>query len=619
MNKKISKIVLILSITLILALGRLSVTFGVTIPILDSLKTYRLVTTFEISNVKNGDSGDLLNTKATIMLGSDLDSPYMINVSGFKSSEGIITKDANGVYTLTDIISSTAPNSSHSIIIERTFTTGAINYNIDKSLITSDFTKLSNYRNYLIADTGIEVNDVSIQAKAKSLTENITNPYDKAFAIFRFVNTSINYNTSQQYANKGALSALTYKQGVCEEYSELFVALCRASGIPSRTVSGYRNWGYGINSIIDLTNVRHMWAEVYLPNYGWTIVEPTVEFSSGAAVSNSALMNYFGKALNPAEHIASGYKAGSYNGEANFSSNYDRTKTSIPSMNTTFNATLSIIDSEAIMKATNAVENVEISKLQNSLDLAQILVNTLPNSIDKSDLNIRLKVVQKIIDAATIIKNQISAATIAVVKAESSNLQADLDLAKILVNALPDGIAKTDLNARLNTVQAIIVEEYQKIISATGLTVTAYLLPTGGNYNKALAAVSELKSSAVKTALQTKLVSILKTIESNKARSKFPTLLDSPFLATEDTRKIWDITLNQAMDEKTVTTNNITMKNSRGQSVDFTVRCKDKVITIIPINKFEIGEQYVVYISNKVLSISGNGFKNGYYYTFEVN
>ncbi|MBU3143447.1 transglutaminase family protein [Clostridium sp. CF012] len=614
MNKKISKTLLILAITLILALGRLSATFGVTVPILDSLETYRLVTTFEITNIKNGDSGDFLNTKAIIMLGSDLDSPYMLNVSAFKSSEGIITKDANGAYILTGVISRTAPNSSHNIIIERTFTTGTIDYNIDKSTITSDYTKLFNYTNYLKEEISIEVNDARIQAKAKSLTENITNPYDKAFAIFRFVNSSMNYNISSQYANKGALSALTYKQGVCEEYSKLFVALCRASGIPSRTVSGYRNQNTGINTTIDLTNIRHMWAEVYLPNYGWIIAEPT-----GASVSDDALVNLFGKALNPAEHIATGYKAANYNDGATFSSNYDRTKTSPPIMITNFNATLYVIDRKAISNAINAVVKVEGSNLQADIDSAIILVSALPNSIDKSDLNIRLNVVQQTIDRATIANNAIFTATTTVVKAESSNLQAYIDLAKILVNALPNGLAKTNLNARLDTVQNIIIVEYQKISKATSLTAAAYLLPSGENYNKALAAVSDLESGAIKTSLETKLVSILKTVENNKARSKFPTLLDSPFLATENTGKTWDIKLNQAIDEKTATTNNISMKNSRGQLVDFRVTCNDKVITIIPIKKFEIGEQYVVYISEKVLSTSGKGIKNGYYFTFEVN
>jgi len=561
---KISKMIFMLTITLILTIGITAVTFGVTDPTLDLLKKYNMVNTYDISNTKSGDSGNLLNTKATIILGTDLFSPYMLNVSDFKVSEGTITKDLKGVYTLTDIISSITPNTSHSITIERTFTTGTIDYNIDKSTITSDYSELPNYTDYLKADIGVETNNVGIQAKAKVLTKGLTNIYDKAFAIFRFVNTSMTYNLDSKYANKGALSALTYKQGVCEDYSKLFVALCRASGIPSRTVSGYRNWQPGDNTTVDLTQLLHMWVEVYFPNYGWTIVEPTVEFSLGAAVSDGELMNYFGKALNPAEHIAVGYD---YKDVATISSNYERTTINQPIMSTTSHATLYVLDevtSDALAVATNAV-----------------------------------------------------------VKAETSKLQADVDSASVLVDVMPAGEDKAALTFRLDLVQNVITNEIQaenlKIVNATSLTATAYLLPTMGNYKVALVAVIDLKSGGDKTTLQTKLESILKSIQDKIARSKFPSLTDSPFLSTKDTSKKWDIKFNGAIDVKTVTTNNISMKDSKGNSVDFNVYCNGTVITIIPINKFEIGEQYVVYISGKVLSINGKGIKNGYYFTFEIN
>lgn len=436
-----------------------SVTFGITSPTLDSLKTYKLVNTYVISNTKNGESGSLLNTKATIILGTDLNSPYMLNTGAYKSSGGTITKDANGVYILTKIINSIAPNSSHSINVERTFKAGTIDYNIDMSQVTSNYSELTNYTNYLKADSGIEVNDARIQAKAKSLTENIVNPYDKSFEIFKFVNTSMTYNLNSQYANKGALSALTYKQGVCEDYAKLFVALCRASGIPSRTVVGFRNSGLPvINNNIDLTNSSHMWAEVYLPGYGWVISEPTVIFNQNG-IPDNIFMRYFGKSLNPAEHIATGYKAGSYDSSVTVSSKYDRITNSKPIIGITSTSMLHTND-------------VTISPI-------------------------------------------------------------------------------------------VTAVEQQKINKATSLVLTASNLPTRGNYNKALIAVNDLQSSVNKTALQAKLVILLKTIEDNVAGSKFPELLDSPFLTTKDTTKVWNIKLNQVIDKKTATTDNISVKNSK--------------------------------------------------------
>lgn len=67
------------------------------------------------------------------------------------------------------------------------------------------------------------------------------------------------------------------KEGFCEHFSQAFVVLMRASGIPARVVTGYvggyRNpvGGYWIVRNSD----AHAWAEVWLPERGWTRVDPT--------------------------------------------------------------------------------------------------------------------------------------------------------------------------------------------------------------------------------------------------------------------------------------------------------------------------------------------------------
>ena len=50
----------------------------------------------------------------------------------------------------------------------------------------------------------------------------------------------MSYDESSAYANKGALSALKNMKGVCEEFTTLFVAMCRAVDIPSRAIEGYQ-------------------------------------------------------------------------------------------------------------------------------------------------------------------------------------------------------------------------------------------------------------------------------------------------------------------------------------------------------------------------------------------
>ena len=96
-------------------------------------------------------------------------------------------------------------------------------------------------------------------------------------AIFEYVNYNMTYDISPQYRNKGALSALQNKRGVCEDYVTLFVALCRASGIPARGVTGFLSEGLREGNTIDANTIYHTWPEVYLQGYGWVPLEVTAE------------------------------------------------------------------------------------------------------------------------------------------------------------------------------------------------------------------------------------------------------------------------------------------------------------------------------------------------------
>ena len=67
------------------------------------------------------------------------------------------------------------------------------------------------------------------------------------------------------------------RQGFCEHIASSFVILMRALDIPARVVTGYH--GGERNPVDGLWTVRqsdaHAWAEIWLPEAGWTRVDPT--------------------------------------------------------------------------------------------------------------------------------------------------------------------------------------------------------------------------------------------------------------------------------------------------------------------------------------------------------
>jgi len=59
--------------------------------------------------------------------------------------------------------------------------------------------------------------------------------------------------------------------GKCTDIHSVFVALCRAAGVPAREIFGIR---LGKEPVEDITGWQHCWAEFYLPGFGWVPVDP---------------------------------------------------------------------------------------------------------------------------------------------------------------------------------------------------------------------------------------------------------------------------------------------------------------------------------------------------------
>ncbi|APF27814.1 hypothetical protein NPD7_750 [Clostridium sporogenes] len=235
--------------------------------------------------------------------------------------------------------------------------------------------------------------------------------------------------------------------------------------------------------------------------------------------------------------------------------------------------------------ATKAVEKAENNKNQTDVDSARALVNIL-NDTDTDNLNDKLSVVQRFIDKNKVeqesneaYKVTLTNANEAVLKAENSQLQIDVNNARTLVNNIKD-LHKSGLNTRLDTVQEAInnkkaaeeneyelkvknaikaVEKaektnmYEDYINATKLALELKILGirtdlwdrlgevkinigrneeatrlvklaeednTETNYNRALESINRLRDNELKKDLLNRLNKVKTTIDNNKAKEE---------------------------------------------------------------------------------------------------
>jgi transglutaminase-like putative cysteine protease len=85
---------------------------------------------------------------------------------------------------------------------------------------------------------------------------------------------AIEYVPKSTRVDSPADDALRNRQGVCQDYSHIVIALVRRLGIPCRYVSGYLFHRAGAKTR-STEGATHAWMEAYLPGIGWTGFDPT--------------------------------------------------------------------------------------------------------------------------------------------------------------------------------------------------------------------------------------------------------------------------------------------------------------------------------------------------------
>lgn len=124
---------------------------------------------------------------------------------------------------------------------------------------------------------------LSLSKKLKSVEE-----------IYNFVVKTLDYDyqlAEKNASRKGAVFSLENpKSSVCTEFTDLFITLARAAGIPAREIEGYA-WTDNpiLSKIAQEKDLLHSWPEYYDSETGnWIMVDPTWEKTTGG-------LDYFNK------------------------------------------------------------------------------------------------------------------------------------------------------------------------------------------------------------------------------------------------------------------------------------------------------------------------------------
>ena len=191
----------------------------------------------------------------------------LCNISSSMGQPTILSDDSGNTYAYWSNIT-IAENKTVSVELNYYVLSFSTHYTIDSSLIV-DYNRSSYlYMKYTQPEALMQSNDTKIVSKAQNVTRNEKEIHEKVHEIYNFVITHMHY--AAQDEERGAVWALENGVGDCSEYSCLFVALCRAAGIPARVQAGF-----AFHRVGEALEDGHMWAEYYLENYGWIPVDAT--------------------------------------------------------------------------------------------------------------------------------------------------------------------------------------------------------------------------------------------------------------------------------------------------------------------------------------------------------
>jgi len=108
---------------------------------------------------------------------------------------------------------------------------------------------------------------------ALDITAGATEVFATAEMLMQHIHAHWAYAPNTTTVTTHVSEVLASRGGVCQDFTHLMIALCRALGIPARYVSGYLY--NGPDSHLRGAQASHAWCEVFIPGQGWYGLDPT--------------------------------------------------------------------------------------------------------------------------------------------------------------------------------------------------------------------------------------------------------------------------------------------------------------------------------------------------------
>jgi transglutaminase-like putative cysteine protease len=129
----------------------------------------------------------------------------------------------------------------------------------------------ADYAEYL-APTSSGPTDGAVKRQADTIVAGKATVLERARAIYDWTVENMYRDPETRGCGQGDVCYLLLKPGgKCTDISSVFIALCRAAGVPAREISGLR---LGKKAEQEITGWQHCWSEFFLPGHGWVPADP---------------------------------------------------------------------------------------------------------------------------------------------------------------------------------------------------------------------------------------------------------------------------------------------------------------------------------------------------------